>query len=66
MDRSKYLLISSSIFGLVAALHLFRVFWELSVTIGSWTLPIWASVFAFVALSLLSYRGITLWRRDAS
>ena len=66
MDKSKYLLISSCIFGLVAALHLFRVCWGLSVTIGSWTLPIWASVFAFVVLSLLSYRGITLWRRDAS
>jgi predicted tellurium resistance membrane protein TerC len=66
MDKSKYLLISSCIFGLVAALHLFRVLRSLSLTIGSWTLPIWASVFAFVVLSLLSYRGITLWRRDAS
>jgi hypothetical protein len=66
MDKSKYLLISSCIFGLVAALHLFRVLRSLSLTIGSWTLPIWVSVFAFVVLSLLSYRGITLWRRDTS
>jgi hypothetical protein len=57
MDKSKYLLISSCIFGLVAALHLFRVIGGLSLTLGSWTLPMWASLVAFVVLGLLSYMG---------
>ncbi len=63
MDRSRYLLISSSIFGLVAALHLFRVIGGLSLTLGSWTLPMWPSLFAFFVLGLLSYVGNTLWRK---
>ena len=66
MDKSKYFLISGCIFVLVAALHLFRVIRSLSLTIGSWTLPIWASLLAFVVLSILSYRGITLWRQEVS
>ncbi len=63
MDRHKYLLISSCIFGLVSVLHLFRVIEGLSLTLGSWTLPMWASLLAFVVLGLLSYRGNTLWRK---
>ena len=62
MDKSKYLLISSCIFGLVAALHLFRVIGDLSLTLGSWTLPMWASLVAFVVLGLLSYMGNVFWR----
>ena len=62
MDRSRYLFVSSSIFGLVAAVHLFRVIGGLSLTLGSWTLPMWASLVAFVVLGLLSYMGNVFWR----
>ena len=66
MDKSKYFLVSSLIFVLVAALHLFRVIRGLSLAIGSWVLPVWASLLAFFVLSILSYQGINLWRKEVS
>ena len=66
MDRRRYLLISSCIFGLVAAMHLFRVIGGLSLTLGSWTLPMWASMLACVVLGLLSYMGNVLWRKGST
>ena len=66
MNRSRYLLISSCIFGLVAAMHLFRVIGGLPLTLGSWTLPMWASLLACVLLGLLSYTGNAYWRKGST
>ena len=66
MDRRKYLLISSCVFGLVAAMHLFRVIGGLPLMLGSWTLPMWASMLACVVLGLLSYMGNAYWRKGST
>ena len=65
MDSGKYLLVSSCVFGLAATMHLLRVILGVSITFGSWTLPIGGSVLSFVVLSLMSWQGLALRQREA-
>ena len=64
MDRERYLVISGSIFGMIALLHLVQMLGGLTLTIGVWTVPVWLSLVALIVSALLSYRGITLWRKN--
>jgi hypothetical protein len=49
------LILVGVIFLLVAAVHVVRVFLDVSVVIGGWVLPVWISVPAALVLILLAY-----------
>jgi len=55
-SRTLYLVISGSIFLMVALLHLLRLVYHWPITIGSWTLPHWVSYVGFPAAS-----GYCIW-----
>jgi len=43
MSRKMYLIVSGTIFGLVACLHLARLVFEWQVQVGACTVPFWLS-----------------------
>ena len=43
MATTPYLVVSGTVFGLVAMLYLLRLFYEWSVRIGELTVPLWLS-----------------------
>jgi hypothetical protein len=56
---SRYLIVSGSIFGVVACLHLARLVFGWQVQIGAWTVPYWLSWCGLVgagALSIWAFR----------
>ena len=65
MDSGKYLLVSSCVFGLAATMHLLRVIMGVSITFGSWALPVGGAVLSFVVLSLMRWQGLTLRQKEA-
>ena len=54
MKRKKYLIISGTVFSIVAFLHLIRAVSNIYMQIGSWSVPTWLSWAAFIGGSLLS------------
>ena len=54
MNRNKYLIISGTVFSIVAMLHLLRAVLNVSLQIGTWPVPVWLSWGAFLGGSLLS------------
>ncbi|HAK60109.1 MAG TPA: hypothetical protein DCO77_06965 [Nitrospiraceae bacterium] len=59
MYRKHYLIVSGSIFLLVALLHIARILFSVLVEIGAWIVPMWISWGGFLAaaaLSLWAYR----------
>ncbi len=56
MDAKKNLGLraAAAIFGLFAAVHLFRLFIGFDVVIGTWNIPLWASGVAILVLAALS------------
>ena len=57
-----YLLISATIFTLVALLHFFRLFTHWSFQIGAVTFPLWVSWFGLVFAATLSIWALSLLR----
>lgn len=65
MNEKHYLLISATIFALVALLHLVRLFSHWSFQIGAVTVPFWGSWLAVlmgVTLSIWAFRLISQWK----
>jgi hypothetical protein len=54
MKRKNYLIVSGTVFSIVAFLHLIRAVLDVSMEIGSWPVPTWMSWAAFIGGSLLS------------
>ena len=54
MNRNLYLIISGTIFGLVALLHLARVVFNWQAQVGGWTVPFWISWGGLVGAGILS------------
>ena len=64
MSEKNYLLISATIFSLVAVLHFVRLFTHWSFQIGAMTFPIWGSWLAVLigaALSIWAFRLLSQW-----
>jgi len=62
MTVRTYAITSSIIFLLVAVLHLLRLVWQENVMIGSWHVPMWASIVAVVVAGFLSFVGFRLFQ----
>ena len=54
MSRKLYLIISGTIFGLVALLHLARVVFHWQAQVGAWVVPFWLSWGGLVGAGILS------------
>ncbi len=48
MKQGTFLLVTSSIFALIALLHAVRLIYGWSVTVGEWTVPVWVSAVGFL------------------
>lgn len=55
-----YLIIAGSVFGVVAAAHIVRLFTGFDVTIAGWGVPLWLSWVGTLAAGVLSYASIRL------
>lgn len=57
MTSQNYFRLTGIIFGLVAAMHLFRVLFNWDVSLGPYVIPMWVSYFGFVFAGVISYLG---------
>ena len=64
MYRKPYLIISGSIFLLVALLHIARILFSVLVQIGTWIVPMWLSWGGFIAAGALSLWAYKLARHE--
>jgi len=47
--------VNATLFGIVALLHLYRSVSGKDLTLGSWVIPLWASIVAVIVLGYLCY-----------
>jgi lipopolysaccharide export LptBFGC system permease protein LptF len=69
MREQKYLLISATIFAVLALLHVARLVTNLPVQFGTVTFPIWGSWLVSIvaaALSIWAFRLMSQWQRSHS
>ena len=64
MNKKTYLFISSSIFALVATLHLIRIFNQTPVMFGTWVVPMAVSWIGFIVAAFLSCLGFVLMTQE--
>jgi hypothetical protein len=64
MKQGTFLLVTSSIFALVALLHAVRFIYGWNVTIGAWTVPVWVSAIGFLIAGYLAFQGLLLKRKQ--
>jgi ABC transporter substrate binding protein len=60
MKQGAFLLVTSSIFALIALLHALRLLYGWSVTIGGWAVPVWVSALGFLIAGYLACQGFIL------
>ena len=60
MNQRTFTIIASAIFGVVALLHVLRIFLGWPAVIGGWTVPMWLSWIGLVVAGGLNYSGINL------
>jgi hypothetical protein len=60
MKQRVFVLVTSSIFALVALLHALRLIYGWSVTIGEWIVPVWVSAVGFLIAGYLAFQGFLL------
>jgi hypothetical protein len=65
MDRKTFFIVAGIIFGLVALVHLARIYMDWPVVIGDWSVPIWVSWIGLVVAGGLAIFGLRLAARDA-
>jgi hypothetical protein len=58
-----YLLVTRTLFALIAVVHLTRILTHWSVVIGGWAAPLWVSGLGFVVAGALSVWSAQLSRR---
>ena len=63
MKQGAFLLVTSSIFALIALLHALRLIYGWNVTIGEWTGPVWVSAVGFLIAGYLAFQGFFLKRK---
>ena len=64
MKQGTFLLVTSSLFALIALLHALRLIYGWNVTIGEWTVPVWGSAVGFLIAGYLAYQGFQLRSRQ--
>jgi hypothetical protein len=64
MKRGAFVLVTSSIFALIALLHALRLIYGWNVTIGEWTVPVWVSAAGFLIAGYLALQGFLLKKRQ--
>jgi hypothetical protein len=60
MKQGAFLLVTSSIFAVIALLHALRLFYGWKVTLGEWTVPVWVSWIGLLIAGYLAYQGFLL------
>ena len=60
MNHRAFVLLTSSIFALIALLHALRLIYGWDVTIGEWTVPVWLSAIGFLIAGYLALEGFRL------
>ncbi len=63
MTTKAYLIVSSSIFAVVAVVHLIRFLSGWAVQLGTWSVPLWPSALAVLISAAVAVWGLTLVRR---
>jgi hypothetical protein len=63
MSQRVFVLLTSSIFALIALLHALRLIYGWDVTIGEWTVPVWVSAVGFLIAGYLALQGFLLKRK---
>jgi hypothetical protein len=64
MKQAAFVLVTSSIFALIALLHALRLIYGWNVTIGEWTVPVWVSAVGFLIAGYLVFQGFLLRRKQ--
>ena len=64
MKQGAFLLVTSSIFALIALLHALRLIYGWNVMIGEWIVPVWVSAIGFLIAGYLAFQGFLLRRRQ--
>ncbi len=64
MKQGAFVLVTSSIFALMALLHALRLIYGWNVTIGEWTMPVWVSAVGFLVAGYLALQGFLLKRKQ--
>jgi hypothetical protein len=59
MKEGAFLLMTSSIFALIALVHALRLSYGWKVTIGDWAVPVWVSALGFLIAGYLAGDGKT-------
>jgi len=54
MSRKLYLIVSGTIFGLVACIHLARIILDWQAQVGTWVIPFWFSWGGLIGAGILS------------
>ena len=60
MSRKRTALMISAVFTGIGLLHFARIYYDWSVIIGGWTVPMWLSWIAVMACGALSYFALRL------
>jgi hypothetical protein len=63
MNQRAFVLLTSSIFALIALLHALRLIYGWDVTIGEWTVPVCVSAVGFLIAGYLALEGFRLKRK---
>ena len=66
MTQGAFLLVTSSLFAVMALLHALRLIYGWNVTIGGWTVPVWVSAVGFLIAGYLAFQGFLLLKRKQS
>jgi hypothetical protein len=66
MRQRTYLLLTATIFAIVALLHLSRLVFHWPVMIGGWTVPIWVSLPGFLVPAWIASQGIKNARQEST
>jgi Mn2+/Fe2+ NRAMP family transporter len=60
MNQKAFSIVAGVIFAVVALFHLVRIYMDWPVTIGDWSIPMWASWIALVVAGVLAFLGLRL------
>lgn len=63
MDQRSYIILSGSIFGLIAVLHVLRLLSQWQVTIAGMTVPLWLSGMAAIVAGAMALAAFQIVRR---
>lgn len=63
MSERSFFLVTAIVFTVVALLHLVRLAFGWSASVGGWNVPMWLSWVAAAVTAVLAYLGVRLYRK---